>query len=76
MRLYGNVGDLREATEKEIQSWHRRVRSVRSTKGYSIMLENMKMVRDIRFSRVEPVHMGEMTHDVWDAMSNAEKPVG
>ena len=75
MRLYGTIGDLREATEKEIESWHRRIRKVRSSKGYSIMWKNMKMVREITFSRVEPVHMGEMTHDVWDAMSNAEKPI-
>ncbi|MEN8761913.1 MAG: pyridoxamine 5'-phosphate oxidase family protein [Thiogranum sp.] len=61
MRLYGTVGDVREATEKEISLWHRRVRTVRSSKGYSIMWENMKMVRDITFSRVEPVHLGQMT---------------
>ena len=76
MRLYGTVGEVREATEKEIESWHRRVRTARSSKGYSIMWENMKMVRDITFSRVEPVHMGEMTHDVWDSISNSEKPIG
>ena len=76
MRLYGTVGEVREATENEIESWHRRVRSVRSSKGYSIMWENMKMVRDITFSRMEPVHMGEMTHDVWKTMSNAEKLIG
>jgi hypothetical protein len=76
MRLYGTVGDLREATENEIESWHRRVRTVRSSKGYSLMWKNMKKVRDITFSRVEPVHMGKMTHDVWDAMSNAEEPLG
>ena len=40
------------------------------------MWENMKMVRDITFSRVEPVHMGKMTHDVWEAMSDAEEPLG
>jgi len=75
IRLYGTVGEVREATENEIKSWHRRVRRVRSSKGYSIMWENMKMVRDITFSRVEPVHMGQMTHEVWETMSNAEKPI-
>ena len=39
------------------------------------MWENMKMVRDITFSRVEPVCMGEMTHDVWEAMVGSEKPI-
>ena len=75
MRLYGTAGEVREATENEIESWHRRVGRVRASKGYSLMWENMKMVRDIAFSRVEPVCMGEMTHDVWEAMAGSEKPI-
>ena len=30
-----------------------------------MMWANMKMVRDIEFTRIEPVHMGEMTRDTW-----------
>lgn len=75
IRLYGTVGDAREATEKEIKLWHRRVSQVRYTKGYALMWENMKTVRDINFTRVEPVNIGEMTHDTWRTMSNSSQSI-
>ncbi len=65
VRLHGTVGDLREASEKEIELWRKRVRSFSFSKGHAMMWANMKMVRDIEFTRVEPVHMGEMTRDTW-----------
>ena len=64
IRLYGTVGEVREATEKEIKLWHHRVRWTRASKGYALMWKNMKMVRDINFSRVEPVNIGVMTQDI------------
>jgi len=75
MRLFGTVGEVREATEKEIKLWHHRVRKVRSSKGYALMWKNMKMVRDIKFSRMDPVYIGEMTHDVLGAMSKSGKSI-
>ena len=68
IRLYGTVGKVREATEKEISLWRHRVRWTRISKGYTLMWKNMKMVRDINFSRVEPVNMGTMTQDAWKTM--------
>lgn len=64
IRLYGTVGEVREATEKEIKLWHHRVRWTRASKGYALIWKNMKMVRDINFSRVEPVKIGVMTQDL------------
>ncbi len=64
VRLYGMAGQLREATEQEIQLWQRRVGRVRFTKGHAMMWAKMRTVRDIEFSRVEPVHVGAMTKDV------------
>lgn len=61
IRLYGTVGEVREATEKEIKLWHHRVRWTRASKGYALMWKNMKMVRDINFYRLEPVNIGVMT---------------
>ena len=58
IRLYGTVGEVREATEIEVNLWHRRVRWTRGSKGYALMWKNMKMVRDISFSRIEPVKIG------------------
>ena len=70
VRLYGTVGAVREATEKEIKLWQHRVKRVSFTKGHAMMWANMRMVRDVEFSRVEPVHMGEMTRDAWHMLSN------
>lgn len=65
VRLHGLVGEIREASEKEIKLWQNRVKSVRFSKGHAMMWANMTMVRDIKFTRIEPVHMGKMTHDTW-----------
>ncbi|MEA3411629.1 MAG: pyridoxamine 5'-phosphate oxidase family protein [Pseudomonadota bacterium] len=65
VRLHGMVGKLREASEKEIEVWRKRVRPVSFSKGHELMWANMKMVREIEFSRIEPVHLGEMTRDTW-----------
>ncbi len=61
VRLYGVAGKRREATKKEIQLWQRRVRRVRFTKGHLLMWKKMRMVRELRFTRIEPVQMGKMT---------------
>lgn len=61
VRLYGKAGKVREATDAEIAVWQKRVRPVRFTKGHALMWRNMRTVRDIEFTRIEPVHIGQMT---------------
>jgi len=73
VRLHGTVGEIREATEKEIKLWHNRVKPVGFSKGHAMMWTNMKMVREIEFARIEPVHMGEMTRDTWNQLSNIKQ---
>jgi hypothetical protein len=65
VRLHGTVGNIREATKKEIKQWQNRVKSVSFSKGHAMMWANMKMVREIEFTNIEPVHMGKMTRDNW-----------
>ena len=72
IRLFGSVGEVRKADQQEVDLWHRRVRKVRFSKGFAILWRNMRWVRDIEFSRVEPVYMGEMTRDVWKVLSSSE----
>lgn len=67
VRLYGVTGKLREATETEIALWQKRVKRVSFSKGHALMWRSMSMVRDIEFTRIEPVHIGEMTRDTWNA---------
>jgi hypothetical protein len=69
VRLYGVVGEVRAATEKEIALLQRRVRKVSFSKGHALLWKNMRMVRDIRFSRMEPVNIGEMTRGTWSMPS-------
>ena len=65
VRLYGKAQELRPATEREMALWRKRVSSVRFTKGHKLMWSEMNMVRVIRFDRIEPVHIGQMTHGLW-----------
>ena len=66
VRLYGVAGELRPATEKEIQLWQRRVRRVRFTKGHATMWAKMSMVREIEFTHIAPVQIGKMTKNLWN----------
>jgi len=61
LRLQGEAGILREATECEVRLWHKRVKSVCFTKGHKMIWKHMGMVREISFSKIKPVHIGSMT---------------
>jgi len=63
VRLHGKAGDVRAATDKEIALWQKKVRPVSFTKGHALMWRNMRTVREIEFTRIEPVHIGQMTRD-------------
>lgn len=63
LRLQGEAGELREATEVEVQLWHKRVNMLRFTKGHQIMWKKMGMVREVTFSKIDPVHIGSMTEN-------------
>ena len=70
VRLHGVAGDLRDATDMEIALWQKRIQRVSFSKGYALMWRNMNKVRDVEFTKVEPVHIGGMTRDIWGAESN------
>ena len=72
VRLHGVVGDLREATDTEIALWQKRVKHVSFSKGHAMMWRSMSMVRDIEFTRIEPVHIGEMTRGTWNTQSGVK----
>ena len=65
VRLHGIVGDLREATEKEVALWNKRVKIFSFSKGHALIWRDMSMVRDIEFTKIEPVHFGGMTRNSW-----------
>lgn len=63
IRLQGEAGKLRAATNKEIELWHKRIKLMKFTAGYRIMWQDMKMVREIEFTKVETVKIGSMTEN-------------
>ncbi len=56
LRLYGHVGEARPASEVEL----------RGTRGHALMWQGMTKVREIHFTRMEAVHIGEMTRRLWE----------
>ena len=64
VRLFGEVGEKRQATKAELELWNKRVGGLSFTKGYKEMWAGMSMVRDITFSEAKPVMIGKMTKDV------------
>jgi hypothetical protein len=74
VRLHGTVGEKREATEEELARWGKRVQRVGFTRGHAIMWRGMSKVRDIEFTRIDPVQIGAMTRDAWNAPSDKDQP--
>lgn len=74
VRLHGTVGKLRDATEQERALWQKRVKSLSFSKGHKMMWASMKRVREIEFTKIEPVYMGAMTHNTWPEMSSIKQP--
>ena len=61
VRLYGVVGDKRDASEAEVQRWQKRVQSAKWTKGHAMIWREMGQVREVVFTRFEAVQIGQMT---------------
>lgn len=65
VRLMGTAGERREATEQELDSFHRRFRRYRMFKGYDRLWGKLKYVREIAFDAYEPVRIGALTRGIW-----------
>jgi len=61
IRLRGTAGPVRAATKQEIERWQRRVRAARRLKGHAQLWAGMAKVRDIEFTSIEPIRIGQMT---------------
>jgi hypothetical protein len=72
IRLHGRVGAQRPASDAEIQLWHRRVGKLRFTRGYRLMWEGMRTVRDVAFTHADEIHIGRMTRECWKRFDSSE----
>ncbi len=62
IKLYGILGERREATAIELSRLKRRTRLFKiSKKGYDYLWGDMKYVREISFTKIELVKLGNMT---------------
>jgi len=61
IKLYGELGEKRKATEIEIKRLNRRMKMTKGMKGHKYLWENMKMIRELNFTDVEIINLGEMT---------------
>jgi hypothetical protein len=64
VRLYGTVGERRDATEVEVERFQRRVRHMRFLRGHRLLWGKMRTVRDVRFHRFDPVRIAPLG-DPW-----------
>ena len=64
IKLYGELGQRREATEIEIRRLNKRMRTTKGMKGNKYLWREMKFVREITFTKAEKINLGEMTEDL------------
>ena len=60
-RLWGTLGNRREATEMELLALKKRLKRTRRLKGHQYLWGDMKEVREINFHKGEKIHIGKMT---------------
>ena len=61
IKLYGQLGTKRIATDREIKRLQRRMKATKYLKGNSYLWGNMQYIRNIFFTKAEKVNLGEMT---------------
>ncbi|MGB5236536.1 MAG: hypothetical protein WBN59_02800, partial [Flavobacteriaceae bacterium] len=61
IKLYGELGAKRKATEKEIKRLNRRMKGTNMLKGNAYLWKNMEYVRELRFKKAEKINLGQMT---------------
>lgn len=64
IKLYGQLGIKRKATEAEINRLLRRMRLAKGLKGYEYLWKNMDYVRELKFSKAEKINLAAMTADL------------
>lgn len=61
IKLYGNLGIKRPATEKEIKRLNRRMRVTKGMPGNRYLWNSMDQVREIKFYKAEKISLGKMS---------------
>ena len=64
IKLYGELGERRKATEKEISRLNRRMKTTKGLKGNKYLWGKMESVRVIIFTKAEKINLGKMTNEL------------
>ncbi|MBK9734418.1 MAG: hypothetical protein IPO92_05380 [Saprospiraceae bacterium] len=64
IKLYGQLGDKRKATDIEIKRLNARMRTTKLFKGNNYLWGKMEFVREITFSKAEKINLGIMTENL------------
>jgi len=62
IKLYGELGDKRKASEYELRALKRRMGSTNKLKGHKYLWGKMDSIREITFSKAEKINLGKMTN--------------
>lgn len=65
VRLFGEVGDARDATREEIDTLQRAIRITNKLKGHKLLWSDLTQVRDIRFDSFSPATYPAMCEGLW-----------
>jgi len=61
IKLFGQLGEKRTATKKEMRRLERRMRLTKGLKGHSYLWQDMKHIREVSFTKVQSINLGAMT---------------
>jgi uncharacterized protein len=61
IKLYGQLGNRRNAKASELERLRRRMRYTTGLKGHDLLWGSMPFVRDISFTKAEVINLGRMT---------------
>jgi len=64
IKLYGQLGERRKATEQETTRLNRRMKTTKGLKGNTYLWGEMEFVRDITFTKAEKINLGKMTNEL------------
>lgn len=64
IKLYGQLGNIRKATDIEIKRLNSRMRITKRLKGNDYLWGNMENIREITFTKAEKINLGKMTENL------------
>lgn len=64
IKLYGELGARRKATEKDLARLNRRMKITNGLRGNTYLWKKMEFVREIKFTKAEKINLGKMTAEL------------